>query len=191
MNDVSASERTVRSAFFPGVREPSESSRPIARAPPSVASSSASAAVSASGRPSRARAPTIAARISSNMSNDGVEAGLSVATQTRTPASRRAVSGATPQPKIPFDRGQWATATSCSARSAISSSSALTQWAAMTFESSSPASARARIPVVPGGGTSISANDSHAPDPVRRNSVSASLSARCVAIGSPRSAHAL
>ena len=39
------------------------------------------------------------------------------------PASRSAASGATPQPRIPFERGQCATATSCSARSAISSSS--------------------------------------------------------------------
>ena len=52
---------------------------------PSVASSSASAAVSASGRSSRARAPTIAVRISSNMSNEGVDAGLSVAMHTRIP----------------------------------------------------------------------------------------------------------
>ena len=111
-------------------------------------------AVSASGRRSRARAPTIAARISSNMSNDGVDAGLSVAMQTRIPASLRAARGATPQPSIPFERGQCATATSCSARSAISSSSAVTQCAATTCESRRPLSASVRIPVVPGGWTS-------------------------------------
>ena len=191
MKAVSASERTVRSACFPGPRsEPRDASTPSARAPPSVASSNASAAVRASGRPSRARAPTIAARISSNMSSDGVEAGLSVAMQTRIPASRSAVSGATPQPRMPFERGQWATATSCAARISISSSSALTQCAAMTFASSSPASDSARMPVVPSGGTSMSANDSQPPRPLWRNSVSSSLSARCVATGRSSSAAA-
>jgi len=120
----------------------------------------------------------------------GTALGLSVAMHTRIPASRRAASGATPQPRIPFERGQCATATSCSARSAISSSSAFTQCAAIMFESSIPASASARIPVVPGGGTRSSANDSQPPCPVRRNSVSSSLSARCVATGSPCSAQA-
>ena len=42
MKDVSARERTVRSAFLPGTSEPTESSSPSARAPPSVASSRAS-----------------------------------------------------------------------------------------------------------------------------------------------------
>ena len=46
-----------------------------------------------------AHAQTIAARISSNMSSDGVEAGLSVAIETATPAARSSWSGATPQPR--------------------------------------------------------------------------------------------
>ena len=45
------------------------------------------------------------------MSNDGVDAGLSVARQTGTPASRNAATGAVPQPRMPFERGQCATTT--------------------------------------------------------------------------------
>ena len=51
------------------------------------------------------------------MSNDGVDAGLSVAMHMRTPASRMAATGATPHPSIAFDRGQCATTTPLSARS--------------------------------------------------------------------------
>ena len=84
----------------------SRSSRRSARAEPRVASSSASAAVSASGRRSRARAKKRAVRSSSNMSNDGADAGLSVPRPTVTPASSSSLSGATPQPRSAFDRGQ-------------------------------------------------------------------------------------
>ena len=87
-NGEFTSEITARSACLPGTSDPIRSSIPSTRAPPSVASSSASAAVSASGLPSRARAPTIAVRISSKRSSDGVDAGLSVAIDTATPASR-------------------------------------------------------------------------------------------------------
>ena len=187
MNDVSASERTVRSACFPGTSEPSESSSPSARAPPSVASSSASAAVSASGRPSRARAPTIAARISSNMSNDGVEAGLSVAMHTRMPAvakrrERRDAAAEDPvRARTVRDRD-----VVLGEQLDLLRRPPCTQCAASTFESSRPASASARIPVVPERRHEhLGERLPRRPVPVRRNSVSASLSARCVAIGSP------
>ena len=41
-------------------------------------------------------------------------AGLSVPRPTRTPAPSSSSTGATPQPRNAFERGQWATATSCS-----------------------------------------------------------------------------
>ena len=100
-------------------------------------------------------------------------------------------SGAMPQPRMPFERGQCATATSCSARSAISSSSACD---AVRCDD-----ARAEQPVLceradPGRARRwdehARANASQLPVPVRRHSVSASLSARWVAIGSPSSLHA-
>ena len=75
-------------------------------------------------------------------SNEGVEAGLSVPSPTRTPASRSSRRGATPQPRIAFERGQWATATPCSARSPISSASTFTQCAARTPRSRRPWAAR-------------------------------------------------
>ena len=128
----------------------------------------ASAAVSASGRRSRARAAYTAARISSNMSNDGVDAGLSVAMQTRIPAARSSETGAMPQPSSAFERGQCATATSCAASSSISSASACTQCAASTCGPSSPASASARIPVVPSGSTRSSEIALHGPVPAQQ-----------------------
>ena len=102
------------SACFPATSEPTSPSIPSTRAPPSVASSSASPAVSPSGRSARARAATIAVRSSSNRSNDGVDAGLSVAMPTAIPAARSSATGATPQPRIPLERGQCATPTPCS-----------------------------------------------------------------------------
>src|SRR2546425_8799265 len=55
------------------------------------------------------------------MSNDGVEAGESVPRPTRRSAVRSAASGAIPQPRSAFDRGQCATGTSRSASRAIRS----------------------------------------------------------------------
>ena len=117
----------MRSACFPGDERAELPSSPSARAPPSVASSRASAAVSASGRPSRARAAMSAARSSSNMSNDGVEAGLSVPRPTRIPA-RAAPRAVRCRTRASCSTGAMDYATSCSARSAISSASTLTQW---------------------------------------------------------------
>ena len=48
------------------------------------------------------------------MSNEGVEAGLSVPIPTRTPAASSSATGAMPRPSSAFERGQCATATSCS-----------------------------------------------------------------------------
>ena len=101
------------SAHLPGTSEPTSSASPSTRAPPSVASSSARRADSATGLCARARAATIAVRSSSKRSNDGVDAGLSVAIPTAIPASSSSASGATPQPRMPFERGQWATPTPC------------------------------------------------------------------------------
>src|SRR3990170_3837662 len=118
-----ASETIARSARLPGVREPTSPSSRRGSAEPSVARRRASRADRAALCEAPARASAIAARISSNMSNDGVEAGLSVPRPTRTPARRSSATGAIPQPSSAFDRGQCATATSWRARSAISSAS--------------------------------------------------------------------
>ena len=185
-----SSEITARSAHFPGAREPISASSPSTRAPPSVASSRAFAAVSASGRCSRARAPTIAARSSSKRSNEGVEAGLSVAIPSGMPASRKSASGATPQPRKPFERGQCATPTPCAARSSISSASRWTPWAAESVGPRSPAWARRRTPVSPGGGTRNSASGVQSPAPSTSQGRSAGLSAKWVCIGSPSAAAA-
>ena len=105
------------SARLPGVRLPTSSSRPSARAASRVARRSAAVASSASGRRSRARLHETAVRSSSQASNDGVEAGESVPSPTRTPAARRPASGAMPQPSSAFERGQCATGTSARASS--------------------------------------------------------------------------
>ena len=82
------------------------------------------------------------------MSKDGVEAGESVPSPTRTPAARSSASGAMPQPSRAFERGQWATGTSRSASSAISSSSTSTQCAQSRSGPSTGSSvATARLPV--------------------------------------------
>lgn len=132
----------------------------------------------------------IAVRSSSNMSIDGVDAGLSVPMPTRTPAANSLRSGAIPQPRTAFERGQCATATSCSASKVISSSSTWTQCAATTRSLNTPSSASFRIAVVPYGATSRCAYSAHGPVPEETQSCSASLSARCVATGSPNASHA-
>ncbi len=119
------------------------------------------------------------------MSNDGVEAGLSVPRPTRIPAARSSASGAIPQPSSAFERGQCATATSCSASRAISSASTVTQCAATTDGPSAPARASARIPVSPSGGGKKFEKLASGPLPWTSHSSSAGLSARCVAIGRP------
>src|SRR5918995_580145 len=163
--------------------EPTSASRPSARAPPSVASSRASVAESASARSLRARAIAISVRSSSKKSCEGTEETPSVPTPIRSPAARSSSSGAIPQPRNAFERGQCVTPTPCRDSSPISSASTLTQCAAATRSSSSPAAARLRMPLMPGGSTSISANGCHGPRPCRSQSSSSWLSFRCVATG--------
>ena len=70
----------------------------------------------------------IAVRISAHMSKSIAEDGESVPSPTRTPASSSSRSGAVPHPSRAFERGQWATGTSSSARRATSASFASTAW---------------------------------------------------------------
>ena len=171
------------SARLPATSEPVSAASPSARAPPRVASSSASVADSASARSDLARASEITVRSSSKKSCDGTEETPSVPMPTRRPAARSSSSGAIPQPSSAFERGQWVTATPWPARRPISSRSTLTQCAAATRSSSSPAAARLRIPLMPAGSTSISANGCHGPSPRSSQSSSSWLSFRCVATG--------
>src|SRR5918996_2509821 len=177
-----ARETTVRSARFPGTSDPISLSRPRALADPRVASVRASLAERASGLPARARAAYSAARISSKKSNEGADAGLSVPSPTRMPASRSSRSGATPQPRTALERGQCATATSCSARRAISSASTLTQCAARVAGRKRPSRARYRTGVRPGEGISVTA--AMGPVPASMYWSSSSDSATCVMTGS-------
>jgi len=125
-------------------------------------------------------------RISSKTSKEGVEAGESVPSPTRTPAARSSESGAIPQPRRAFDRGQWATGTSSRASSAISSSSTSTQCAQSRSGPSTGSSvATARLPV---GGTRIGMPAS-GPVPCSSHSFSFALSARCVPTGIPSERH--
>ena len=71
-----------------------------------------------------------------------MEAGPSVPTPTATPARRSAATGARPDASLPFDPGQWATATPCAAKSAMSSGVSQTPWAASVRRPKKPRPAR-------------------------------------------------
>ncbi len=150
MKAVSASERTVRSACFPGTSDPSrvfepERSRTAERRELERVCGGKRVGSSLARPCADDRGAHLVEHVERRSRGGAV--GRDAHADARLLAAPS--SGATPQPRIAFERGQCATATSCSARSAISSSSALTQCAASTFESRSPASASARMPVVP------------------------------------------
>ena len=84
------------------------SSRPSTLAPPSVAISSASRAVIASG-PKPTRCSSIACRASASMLLVSLEAEPSTPSPTGTPASRMRRTGAMPEASRMFEQGQWAT----------------------------------------------------------------------------------
>jgi hypothetical protein len=122
--------KATKSAANPGARHPM-SSRPSARAPPSVAISSASRADSAAASPP-SRASRSACRASASIWLPSFDALPSTPRPTVTPASRIRRMGAIPDPSRMFEHGQCATAVPVRANSAIPGASSLTQCACQT-----------------------------------------------------------
>ena len=110
--------QTARSACLPGSSDPMSSRRRTA-APPRVPSRSASRTVIAS-PPSRPRATSSACFTSRNRSLRSFDADPSTPSPTRTPASVRSRTGATPAPRRRFEVGQCATPVPVSPKRAMS-----------------------------------------------------------------------
>ena len=115
------------SAAMPGARWPM-SSRPSTRAPPRVASVSASRAVNAAG-PAATRCSSSAWRVSASRCDESLDAAPSTPSPTATPASSIARTGAMPDASRMFDDGQCATPVPLRAKSSMPRASSLTQCA--------------------------------------------------------------
>ena len=123
----SSNPKATRSASFPTSRDPMRSSRPSARAPPSVASSNASSGATAPGIPARMFCSKAASRASPRRCMALLLAIESDPSPTTTPASSISRTGAIPWPSLAFDAGQCTTGQPHSEMNAMSVASTFTQ----------------------------------------------------------------